>query len=54
MREISWENYLRWALECCNESFSGNMSKFNQAMIKMIESNKKKPKVYIDNNLTNQ
>ena len=41
MQEMSWENYLRWVIECCNESYGGDMKKFNQAMINMVETNKK-------------
>ena len=32
MQEMSWNSYLKWVLECCNESFNGNMEKGAQGI----------------------
>lgn len=33
MREMSWENYLRWVVEICNQQYNGSMTDFNNAML---------------------
>jgi len=35
MQKVSWENYLKWVIEMCNQEYKGNMSNFNKAMLSM-------------------
>jgi len=35
MREISWENYLRWVIEVTNQCYEGNIKEFNNAVLGM-------------------
>jgi len=38
MQEMSWNNYLKWVVEVCNQEYNGNITDFNNAMIDMVEN----------------